>query len=135
MVNRSAADQANRDNWARQYKRLGKDVRRAMATAKYGKPADPNTRESMPFGNTDRLRRTRMTTQALRSSIAETGFALAANRSPFGRKALTKDERASMSRDIVAGARSLRGRLAVSAYGQRMGGSSSRIRARRAARA
>lgn len=116
---RSKADQASRDAWAQRYKRLPKEVRRAIGTAQYGRKG-PN--EHLPFGRTAIARKTKSTTQAMRSGVIEAGFYLASGRSPFGKKALSKTERADMVASVLKDARSLRARSAVKRYGSRMGG-------------
>lgn len=127
LATRSAADQANRDAWAQRYKRLDKGVRRAMATAKYGRSAMGAPSEAQPFGSRG-MARARTTTRELRSSINDTGFALASNRAPGERRALSRTERAALSSAIQRDAGRLRARQAVTATGARLGGDRQRFR-------
>jgi hypothetical protein len=109
-LQRLPVDQAHRDKIARQTKALPKEVRRAIATAEYGK-SKPGVDERR-YLTTDNPR-TRSTTYEIRRELREAGTRLILGIPAFGRKKLTKAERQKEQELILQEARRLRARMAL----------------------
>lgn len=131
IANRREVDQAHRDKVAKNLKKLDKETRRALASAKYGKKA---ISENKPYGSKTQ-RAIQSTAKQKRDYIRDSvDGQLLNNRSAFGRKALSRQERTDLIRAVKTEARGLRARQAVSRYGERMGGAASKARAIKAAK-
>lgn len=117
IANRSAVDQAHRDKVAKQFKKLDKATRRAYAASRYGKQA---VSENRAYGSKSQ-RAIQSTAKQRRSYVSDTVLGqLLTNRQVYGRKALTKQERADLVASVQRSAQGLRARQSVTRYGPRM---------------